>query len=330
MTNQSAALDHISVCICTYKRPQMLSNLLRKLQDQVTEGLFIYSAVIVDNDSNQSARQIVTAWQDKSLIAIDYHCVAEQNIALARNKAVENAKGNFIAFIDDDEFPVNTWLVNLFKTLLFYNADGTLGPVKPHYMDNTPTWLIKSRLCERSELKTGTSLHWGQTRTGNTLLSKKLYEDKSFWFDPAYGRTGGEDTIFFKKLHENGKVFIWCNEAPVYETIPPERWSETFYTRKGLRIGCGVGENLRKQKGEFDYFGAQDIDHKQWRQKHKALLQQIYLLAKSTVWITALTVLLPFSILSGQHYYMRCKTKLMYNFGVISGFLGFVIIRYRN
>ena len=55
--------DHISVCICTYKRPQMLSELLSKLQNQVTSNQFTYSAVIVDNDTNQSAREIVKVWQ---------------------------------------------------------------------------------------------------------------------------------------------------------------------------------------------------------------------------------------------------------------------------
>jgi len=297
----------------------MLSNLLSKLQGQVTEDRFTYSAVIVDNDLNQSAKEVVNDWRHKSVIPIDYYCEPEQNISLARNKAVENVKGDIIAFIDDDEFPVKTWLLNLYKTLLHYNADGTLGPVKPHYPENTPIWLIKSKLCERHEHKTGTKLHWGQTRTGNTLLNKKLFNDKQYWFDPVYGRTGGEDTMFFKKHHENGKVFIWCNEASVYETVPPERWSKDFHISKNLRIGCGVGEALRKKENEFQSYS-----------KPKLLLQQIYLLTKSTVWIISMTLCLPFSILFGQHYYMRCRTKLSYNFGLISGFWGCVAIRYRD
>lgn len=309
----------------------MLSKLLSKLQDQVTENYFTYSAVVVDNDSKQSARDVIKGWQEKSIIPIDYHLEPNQNIALARNKAVENAKGNFIAFIDDDEFPESTWLLNLYKTLLDFHAHGTLGPVRPYYPDNTPIWLIKSKLCERRELKTGAFLHWGQMRTGNTLLNKKLFEEKYFWFESAYGRTGGEDTIFFKKQYENGKVFIWCNEAPVYETILPERWSKKFHIRKILRIGCGVGENLRKQKGEFDYSGTQaSCGVGKNLRKQKALFQKFYILSKSVIWIISMNILLPFSILCGQHLYMRCMTKFIYNFGVISGFLGYVIIRNRD
>lgn len=309
----------------------MLSNLISKLQDQVTENAFTYSIVIIDNDARQTARDIVKNWQIKSMIPIDYNCVDEQNISLARNKAVENAKSNLIAFIDDDEFPVNVWLLNLYKTLLAYHADGTLGPVRPHYSDHTPTWLIKSKLCERRDVKTGTILHWDQTRTGNTLLRKTLFDNKNYWFDTAYGRTGGEDTMFFKRHHENGKVFIWCNEAPVYETVPPERCTKLFHIRKSLRIGCGVGENLRKYKAEFEHIGKQtNRCNSGCFCKRKALPLQSYLLSKSAFWIISMTFLLPFSVLTGQHLYMRCITKLSYNFGVISGFLGHVIIRYRN
>lgn len=312
-------VNQISVCICTYKRPQMLSNLLSNLNNQITENLFSYSIVVVDNDAIQSAKDVVKYWMGKSAITITYHCVPEQNIALARNSAVENANGNFIAFIDDDEFPVRTWLLNLFKTLLDYCVDGALGPVRPNYPDNTPQWLIKSKLCERSEFKTGTILKWDQTRTGNALLRKQLFEDKYFWFDPAYGRTGGEDTMFFKKHYENGKIFIWCNEAPVYETVPPERWSKEFHLKKSLRIGCGVGEALRKHENEFKESS-----------KQKLLFQRLYLLNKSIFWILSMILSMPFSIFGGQHYYMRCRTKLSYNFGVISGFLGYVLIRYRS
>lgn len=297
----------------------MLSKLLSKLQDQVTEDQFTYSVAIVDNDSSQSAKSTVTDWQTISAIQIDYYCEQEQNIALARNKAVENAKGNFIAFIDDDEFPENTWLLKLYKALSFYHADGILGPVKPYYPANTPTWLIKSKLCERCEHKTGTILHWGQTRTGNTLLNIRLFKDKTFWFESEYGRTGGEDTIFFKKHHENGKVFIWCNEALVYETVPPARWSKKFHIRNNLRMGCVLGDNLRRQVCEFHCSS-----------KKKALTEQLHVLSKSTIWIISMTFLLPLSILCGQHFYMYCKTKLMYNLGILSGFFGYVIIRYRD
>ena len=53
---------HISVCICTFKRPELLTRLLERLENQRTDGLFTYSVVVADNDPAQSARQAVAAF----------------------------------------------------------------------------------------------------------------------------------------------------------------------------------------------------------------------------------------------------------------------------
>jgi succinoglycan biosynthesis protein ExoM len=305
MTSQA---DHISVCICTYKRADQLAKLLDKLQNQVVENLFTYSVVIVDNDLNKSAWDIVRKFKASSTIRIDYYLEPEQNIALARNKAVENANGNYVAFIDDDEFPIPEWLLNLYKIMHLYNTDGALGPVRPYYPEGTPVWLIKSKLCERPEYRTGTVLHWGQTRTGNVLLDRQIFKDPDNRFGREFGRTGGEDIEFFKKMAEKGKTFVWCNEAPVYETVPPERWSKTFYSKRLLRIGGLVGEKIRL------------------RDSH---MQGVLSLLKSIAWILAMSVCLPLALILGQHMYMRVMTKITYNFGRIAGYIGKTVIRYR-
>src|SRR5580700_7943958 len=103
MTNES---KHIAICICTYKRPVLLKRLLDDLGGQDTGGLFTYSIVVVDNDHLRSAEPVVSVFAAASAIPIRYCEEPRQNIALARNKAVENATGDFVAFIDDDEFPM--------------------------------------------------------------------------------------------------------------------------------------------------------------------------------------------------------------------------------
>jgi len=85
------------------------------LEGQKTESLFDYSNVIADNDRSESARQTVESCTRQLKISISYYVEPEQNIAHARNKAVENAKGDFIGFIDDDEFPIEQWLLNHYK-----------------------------------------------------------------------------------------------------------------------------------------------------------------------------------------------------------------------
>ncbi len=213
--------DHISICICTYKRPSLVSHLIHSLNGQRTDGLFSFSAVVVDNDALESGREAVDAARRAAQLDVDYYVEPERNISLARNRSVENARGNMIAFIDDDEFPETDWLFNHFRVLKESKASGVLGPVRPHFDGQAPAWLIKSGLVERREFATGQRLTNERfTRTGNVLLWRSLFAGRKDWFDPSFGKTGGGDAIFFKRMMEKGHVFIWCNEAVVYRDRP--------------------------------------------------------------------------------------------------------------
>src|SRR5882672_11352042 len=102
----------------------LLKKLLSGLQNQRTDSLFSYSVVVADNDPAKSAQELVEEFTKISPVQITYCIEIEQNIALARNKALANAQGDFIAFIDDDECPEVEWLWNLLKTCFDYGVDG--------------------------------------------------------------------------------------------------------------------------------------------------------------------------------------------------------------
>src|SRR5262245_37392378 len=108
------ATSHITVCICTYKRPLLLKRLLNDVGRQDTGGMFTISIVVVDNDRAETAKPVVQEFATASTVPVNYFVEPQQNIALARNRAVLNAKGDFIACVDDDEFPIEGWLRNLF------------------------------------------------------------------------------------------------------------------------------------------------------------------------------------------------------------------------
>lgn len=295
---------HISVCICTFKRPHLLDRLLVELDRQETGGLFSYSIIVVDNDSDRSAEAVVQAAQRTSNLGLKYHVEPEQNIALARNRAVKNAEGAFIAFIDDDEFPEPTWLRNLFTACAENKADGVLGPVKPYFETTPPGWIIKSKLCERNSFQTGTILRDSKdTRTGNVLLHRKVFRDITNPFDPRFGRTGGEDSVFFRGAINQGYIFAWCNEACVYESVPPERMTRAYFMKRALLRGMGESK----------------ID---------TALNMSAL--KSVIAIFLYTGALPFLFIAGQHLFMKYLIKDCDHLGRILGLCGIKIVQERT
>ena len=286
----------ISVCICTYKRPLLLRRLLEDLADQDTAGLFKFSIVVADNDHLRSAEPVVREFA--SAVPVSYCVEPRQNIALTRNKAIENAHGDYVAFLDDDEFPTKRWLLTLFEACEKYRAEGALGPVKRHFDKEPPNWILKGKFYERPTYPTGFVIDWTKGRTNNVLLKKHLFAAEAKPFRPEF-RTG-EDQDFFRRMIEKGHVFIWCNEAVVYEIVPPIRWKRTFILRRALLQGTASVLHPA--------FGVLDI-------------------AKSVLAIPAYTAALPFALVLGHHRFMTLLVKLCDHLGRVLGYLDINAIR---
>lgn len=295
--------SHITICICTYRRPELLKKLLDKLGMQITNSLFSVSVVVVDNDKDESGAGVVHNAQLSAPFSIEYLIEPEQSISLARNRAVKNAKGDLIAFIDDDEFPDDCWLLRLYQTLIDSSSDGVLGPIKPFFDNVPPTWLVKSGILDRKSLRTGEFLsNPNDTRTGNVLIDKSLFNEKNDYFDPRYGKTGGGDVDFFNRMMLKGFRFVFCNEAVVYETVPPERQKRSYYTKRAFTRGMTTA-----MYAPFLSLGS----------------------LKSLAAIFIYSAALPLAFLIGQHYFMKYLIKDCDHIGKILKYLGIEIVKNR-
>jgi succinoglycan biosynthesis protein ExoM len=226
---------HITIAICTFRRPDLLRSLLVDLRDQETDGLFSYSILVVDNDARRSAEEVVRAFAGAQSVPVEYQVEPGQNIALARNRAVACSKGDYLVFIDDDESPIRRWLLTLFEACTRFKAFGALGPVHPRYAETPPRWVVEGKFYDRPTYPTGTVIDWRKGRTGNTLLKMEVFAGLDEPFRPEF-RTG-EDQDFFRRVIEKGYFFVWCNEAVAYEMVPASRWNRSFMLRRALLRG---------------------------------------------------------------------------------------------
>jgi succinoglycan biosynthesis protein ExoM len=253
---------------------------------------------VTDNDLEQSAESIVIESCLTSKVPVKYCVEPRQSIALARNKVVENAEGEFVALIDDDEFPAQEWLLTLFKTCNEYEVDGVLGPVKRHFDEVPPSWILKSRFYNRKINPTGMRVDWHEARTGNVLIKRQIILGDTTPFRPEF--RAGEDQDFFKRKIEEGRVFIWSADAVVFEVVPPARWKRTYLARKALLRGATSGLLLNS--------GAVGI-------------------TKSMIAVPLYAVALPFALLFGQHSFMTLGVKLCDHLGKLFALAGFNLIR---
>jgi succinoglycan biosynthesis protein ExoM len=228
----------------------MLERLLRKLAAQETAGLFEVSVVVVDNDTVGSARETVSRLAGELGLDVAYDIEPERAIPAVRNKCLGLARGNYIGIIDDDEFPPPHWLITLYRAIQTFDAEGALGPVFPFFEQAPPAWLVKAGLCELPVHRTGTLLQWNQTRTGNVLLKKEVFEQHGLRFDERF-KTGGSDQEFFRQAMLRGCRFIAVEEGPVYEAVPPARWTWSYWLKRSLVNGFNVQKYATGQENRW-------------------------------------------------------------------------------
>lgn len=298
----------VSLCIATYRRPDRLALLLEDLtrQSRVPDEV-----VVVDNDADASARGTVE--QRLALGApfpIRYDIQPQKNISLTRNKTVELAGGDWVAFVDDDErAPVN-WLEQLLDAAARFDADGVLGPVNPVVPADAPAWILRGRFYEFPRMMTGGVVPPNRLRLGNLLFRGSWLRRTRGPFDPAYGLTGGEDGDLLSRLAQEGARIVWCDEALVHEPVEAARLSLHWLLRRALSGGQDFAQHALAGR-----YGAMST------------LSRVNFFALALVQALAAALFVLVSWPLGRHHAARWLTKLWANIGKLSVFWGW---RYRE
>lgn len=246
-----------SVCIATFKRPILLRKLIKSLYDQKKIDEIILEIIIVDNDIEKSAKEIVSEFSDTSSVTISYYEQPIQNISLTRNMAIDKSSGHYIAIIDDDETADNYWIRNLIDTILRFNADVVFGYVIPVFDSNIAQWMKQREIYFNLMGKTGDP-PLGYYTT-NCMIKASNVRKLNLRFDPEYG-LGGSDGVFFDLLSEYKFKFVVCREAITYEVVPKYRAKLKFIFNRDFHRGNNIvwhaieTGNNKFQKIKFFYF----------------------------------------------------------------------------
>jgi len=228
-------LPEISVLIPTYLRPDMMRRSIDSCLAQ--QGVEVpFEIVVVDNDPNESARSAVAEMAAGATVPIRYVAEPRPGISHARNTAAASAAGRYIAWLDDDEEATPGWLAAFWSTMQRSGADIVVGP---HYPKLPPeeAKAYAARVHTRdAHAPTGTVLkQWDKL---NGLFDKqRCFGGDEQPFDLWLGIAGGGDTLFFRRQIRAGRKIVWCAEALIQETLPPERLAPRSILRRRFHHG---------------------------------------------------------------------------------------------
>ena len=167
---------------------------------------------------------------------------------------------------------------------------------------------MKSKLCERPRYKSGSLVNWRNTRTGNALVKKSIFENGNCVFDPTYGH-GGSDVKFFQRVAEKGHKIVWCDEAIVHEFVPPERHTLKYFVKRAFLQGSVSSKY--KHKYENNNF------------KYSVLIE-------SLIAVMIYTALMPFALIVGPYMASKILIKDIHHLSRSLAILGLVKVKNRN
>ncbi|WP_414549623.1 hormogonium polysaccharide biosynthesis glycosyltransferase HpsE [Anabaena sp. CCY 0017] len=106
-----------TVAIPTYNGEKRLSQVLERLRIQTDIEQINWEILIVDNNSTDSTAKLIEQYQQnwQHPFSLRYVFEAQQGLAFARNKAIAEAKGELVGFVDDDNLLASNWLISAYK-----------------------------------------------------------------------------------------------------------------------------------------------------------------------------------------------------------------------
>ncbi len=227
----------LAVAVITYRRPDLLEELLACLQQQELPSGYSLEIVVVDNDPEASANRIVASAGGP--FPIHYSIEPQPGIPAARQRSVDLTRSyDFVAFIDDDEQASPSWLAQLVATQQDSGADVVTGPVRGILPPTAPEWASHSDVYNSvGRHRTGDRL--SKAYTNNALVAREVFESVTPAFTDDFRFTGSSDLYFFQRAHRHGFTIVWNNEAEVTETVPEQRITLPWLVKRAFRSGAG-------------------------------------------------------------------------------------------
>lgn len=242
----------VSVCIASIGRPSLLATIKGVLACARPAGLAL-EIIVADDSRTGAALALVCCCEEREHVRVVTS--ASRNISVARNACMAKARGDYLAFIDDDEVPDTDWLNNLVLLAESSGADAVQGSVIGIYPRNSPDWADKLKPFDKTYGQAGARIDVGSTC--NLLLRRSSLLARSIEFSTGFGENGGEDTDLCYRLTASGGVIVSSPTAIVYEHVPLARLARGHllrrYARGGHTYACVVlaRQNLVRKTAEF-------------------------------------------------------------------------------
>ncbi len=244
-SSPSQGQPQVSVLMCTYNRSDLVHDALKSWLD-VDKDCCDVELVVVDNASTDDTKRVVDDMSNLHKGLFRYAYEPQSGLSNARNRGIDEAKGDIIAFVDDDVFFHSAWLRELVK-IVEANAEFDCfgGNTIPHFDGQRPDWLEDSMLHFYGATLSGSEdkqMHYPEHPFGVNMAFRRGVFTKVGVFNPNLGRIGysllsNEESELFYRIGQAGLKVYYSSSATVYHRVPEERITQDWLMRRSYWQG---------------------------------------------------------------------------------------------
>lgn len=243
----------ISVIVCTYNREQYLFETLQ----HIAENDFPpsqYEIVLIDNNStDHTSKECQHFAETFPEVSFRYFIEYSQGLSFARNRGMQEARGEFFVFLDDDAFVTPDYLSRLAHRLEEYpDATAFGGKITPLYESGqAPVWMSRWSYSWVSALNLGKEVRLFPPDSfpiGANMGFRRTCIFQYGYFNTELGRNknnllAGEEKDYFNRLKSKQEKIYYFPDIEILHVIPEKRTTSDYIQK--LAFGIGQSERIR-------------------------------------------------------------------------------------
>jgi glucosyl-dolichyl phosphate glucuronosyltransferase len=254
----------LTLAVPTHNRAAILGETLASLAAQRLPAGVQTECIVIDNNSNDRTAAVVEEAAARAPFAMRRVFEAGPGSSFARNRAIDEAAGDFILFIDDDAVADADWAASMLAAIERRRLDAACGLVLPRWEVAPPRWLGPS-LYVRFAVHDQKAIAAAQPKDAEVL--RNYFSANAGFRRDCFTRFGrfredlgvvggnpisGEDTELFARIVAGGGAMGFVAEARVLHLVPAARMNRTYLLRKAFAFGVGTAQAGGRSHNRLD------------------------------------------------------------------------------
>ena len=165
----------LSIIVPVYNSADFLDFCLGSLVNQITD--YDYEVIVVDDGSTDGSYNIIKKYAD-SCKFLKYSCQQNKGAATARNTGLKMSTGEYIGFVDSDDFVSKNFVTIMLQKALTTKAD--VVKCNYNYFDEQGVFKVSNNHCKLILKKDFQEIHELDGYVWNSIYKRKIFEKIQF------------------------------------------------------------------------------------------------------------------------------------------------------